>query len=151
MDAIAQQLSATDAQGSAFPGGDCGGRMDRTRKALRTGMLAVVLSIGGIAAGPGAGLAHADDQPFIRQMDWNRYDFLMASETRRIATDPGAAAWACRGAIAAGVAGGAPGLFATSSTCITAVTVCAAQAATKGKWAGLTFTVLPPNFWCWTY
>ena len=100
----------------------------------------------------GTGLAAADDQPYIRMMDVNRYDIVMGSETHNIARDPAKAAWACKEVIGAVSAVGGPlGIFASSTTCISQVTVCAAQASTKGKWAGMTFTIVPPNFWCWTY
>src|SRR3954468_12085634 len=127
-----------------------------TRKAFGAAT-AATLALGalvGVSPAAQAGEA-SSSEPYIRMMDWNRYDILMESKTHAIATDPGQAAWACKeviggataafglaGPVAAAIAG-----IAASSMCVSAVTVCAAQASTAGKWGGMTFTVLPPNFW----
>ncbi|MGH4009672.1 MAG: hypothetical protein ACRDTH_16235 [Pseudonocardiaceae bacterium] len=124
-----------------------------TRKKVFGALAALTLATGAIVGvTTGTVQAAAYSPPYIRMMDLNRYDILMESETDAIARDPAKAAWACKEVIAAGVAGGRYlGGVATSSTCIPSVTVCAAQASTSGKWGGMTFTVLPPNFWCWKY
>jgi hypothetical protein len=114
---------------------------------------ALMLVIGALTGLSGVANATADSYspPYIRMMDPNRYDILMESETGAIARDPGKAAWACKEVIGASVFAGVVGVIASSSMCIPAVTVCAAQASTAGKWGGMTFTVIPPNFWCWKY
>jgi hypothetical protein len=119
-------------------------------KVLRIAMAAGLI-LGGFVGISTAAQA-AGSEPYIRMMDWNRYDILMESKTHAIATDPAQAAWACKEVIGgSAVIGGAAGAIAGSATCVSAITVCAAQATTAGKWGGMTFTILPPNFWCWKY
>jgi hypothetical protein len=114
----------------------------------------LVLVVGALIGLSGVANATANSYyspPYIRMMNLNRYDILMESETSAIAQDPSKAAWACKEVIGASVFAGVVGVIASSSMCIPAVTVCAAQASTAGKWGGMTFTVVPPNFWCWRY
>jgi hypothetical protein len=124
-----------------------------TVKRVFAPLAALTLAIGAmVGVTTGTAQAAPYSAPYIRMMDWNRYDLLMESETNSIARDPGKAAWARKEVIAGpGLVGGLLGAWAASTMCIPAVTVCAAQASTAGKWGGMTFTVLPPNFWCWKY
>jgi hypothetical protein len=116
-------------------------------------LAAFILALSGVigVSGTAQAVESSYSAPYIRMMDLNRYDILMESETDAIARDPAKAAWACKEVIGASALGGLLGVFASSSMCIPAVTVCAAQASTAGKWGGMTFTVIPPNFWCWKY
>ncbi|AGL15413.1 hypothetical protein [Actinoplanes sp. N902-109] len=121
-----------------------------TRGKVARAALAAGLGLGAVVGVSGSAEA-AYSAPYLRMMDWNRYDLLMESETHTIARDPAKAIWACKEVIGASALGGPVGVIAASSMCVPAVTVCAAQASAVGKWGGMTFTVVPPNFWCWKY
>lgn len=125
--------------------------MSGSRK-VTSALTALALVVAGLVFVAPAAQAAESSEPYIRMMDLNRYDILMESKTHDIATNPAQAAWACKEVIGgSAIIGHAAGAIAGSSMCIPAVTVCAAQATMDGKWGGMTFTIVPPNFWCWKY
>jgi len=84
-------------------------------------------------------------------------DILLGNQTRRVARDWWAGLVACRdvaiGAGGVGLAGGPKGavgaVLVGSTACMSVVATCAARAAVRGRWAGMTIGF--HGYSCWSY
>lgn len=120
-------------------------------KLLAAMLLVLGLSTAGVVVVGGS----ADALTVRTGARWDHMDILLTrEETASVARGITGGAVVCWKVAAAGAAiGRTIGFIAASSVCLTAVTVCAAQAYLKGRSAGMT---LSPawygiRYWCWSY
>lgn len=120
---------------------------------------AAILATSALAPTGGDGLANADrlfgaapaQAAEIRYKGWNKRDVLLSTHERNVASSGiGGASWVCGIGLDRGFASNIGGVVRWVP-CVSAVSVCSVKAKLAGRNAGITFTFLPPNFWCWTY
>jgi hypothetical protein len=87
---------------------------------------------------------------------WNQVDVLLTAEETVAATTPQGTYNICQGPVKAALGTGRYGPYlaiVTAGYCASAVTICGVRAYSKGRNAGMTFSVGTRfiNFWCWDY